>query len=111
APRRDPPAVEDPFLALLAVAPPPDVHRLAVYADRPRGFGLGHALVLDQEQSAPPQRLLRRPAEAAKIPCFHAGSIAARALSVRDIVGRLVVPDAQAQELVVRTPQGRVDPH
>src|SRR5215212_10826196 len=90
APRRDPPAVEEAVLAPLAIALLSDVHRLAVHADRQRGFGLGHPLALDQEQGPTPQRLLRRPAEAAKIPCFHASSIAACAPSVRDIVGGLV---------------------
>src|SRR3954466_288018 len=68
----------------------PDVDRPAMHPDRPRGFGLGHPLALDQEQGAPPQRLLRRPAEAAKIPCFHGGNVTVRRPDVRSILGRSV---------------------
>jgi hypothetical protein len=77
APGRHAPAVEHAVLAPLPVAPEPDVDRLAVHPDRQRRLALGHPLLLDQEQRPPPQRLLRLPTEAAKIPCFHPGSIPA----------------------------------
>src|SRR4051794_36658147 len=108
APRRHPPAVEEAVLAPLAVALVPDVDRPAVHPDRPRGFGLGHPLALDQEQGPPPQRLLRRPAEAAKVSCVHGPDMVARPPDVRYILRRLVASDKSARPITgpgCRTPE------
>jgi hypothetical protein len=55
-----------------AAALEPDVDRLPLRPGRRRGLGLGHPSRSDPEQSPPPRRLLRRPAEAAEIPRLHA---------------------------------------
>ena len=46
--------------------------------------------MLDQEQRPPPQRLLRRPAEAAKVSCVHGPNMVARPPDVRYTLRRLV---------------------
>ena len=80
-PRRHPPAVEHPVLALRTMALQPDVDRLPLHADHLRRLRLAQALLQDQEQRAATQLLLRRPADAAKVTRCHARSIAAPSCS------------------------------
>ena len=71
APRRHPPPVQHPVLALRPVALQPDVHRLPLHADDLGRLCLAQSLPLDQPQCPPPQLLLRRSANAAKVPSIH----------------------------------------
>ncbi len=89
APRRHPPPVEHAVLALLAIALEPGVHRLAVDPDHLGRLALAQPLPLDQPESAAPQLLLRRPADAAKVTRFHPDRIAPPATPVGCIHGRL----------------------
>ena len=52
---------------------------------------LAQPLLHDQHQRPPAQLLLRRPANAAKVPCVHAQSIAGREPFVRYIYGILAL--------------------
>ena len=72
APRRHPPPVEHTVVALRTIALQPDVDRLPLDADHLRRLGLAQPLLQDQHQRPSAQCLLRRPANAAKVPCFHA---------------------------------------
>ena len=75
-PRRHPPPVQHAVLALRPVALQPDVHRLPLHAHDLGRLRLAQPLLHDQQQRPPAQFLLRRPTNAAKVPCVHAQSIA-----------------------------------
>ena len=91
APRRHATAIEHARLALLAVALEPDVDRLPLHPDRLGGRGLGHAGLLDQVERAAAPFLLRRPADAAKIPCVHRRDIGSARPDVRYSLGGLLL--------------------
>lgn len=62
----------------------------ALNADHPRRFRLAQPLLQDQHQRPPPQLLLRRSPNAAKVPLLYALSIAGCKPLVRYIHGILV---------------------
>jgi hypothetical protein len=70
APRQHPPAVEHAVLAPLAVALDPNVHGLAVDADYLGRLTLAQSLPLNRHDSAAPQLLPHRPADAANSRAF-----------------------------------------
>jgi hypothetical protein len=57
---------------LCPVALQPDVHRLPLHTHDLGCLRLAQALLQGQEQRAAAQFLLRRPTNAAKVPCVHA---------------------------------------
>ena len=68
-----------------------------------RRLGLAQPLLHDQHQRPPAQFLLRRPANAAKVPRFHAQSIAGRKPFVRYIYGILVMVVTRMGALTLRS--------